>query len=155
MKKASLEGELAAGRSISREIGRDPSTVSYWAHKHASRPLTSRGTRRAPSTTRAASASRSMPPLSSYAIAQRLSPSQSTVRHWLKRYGLRTAARHQRHEIASADAAGRSIAKCFRHGVTRFAARAGGGRRCLACRSAAVAAHRRKVKRVLVQEAGG
>ena len=44
---------------------------------------------------------------------------------------------------------------CVHHGVTSFRRRPGGGYRCAKCRSAAVARRRRKVKRALVEEAGG
>jgi hypothetical protein len=44
---------------------------------------------------------------------------------------------------------------CPHHGVTLFQLRAEGGYRCLKCRSEAVTRRRRKVKRILVEEAGG
>jgi 5-methylcytosine-specific restriction endonuclease McrA len=47
------------------------------------------------------------------------------------------------------------VLRCRRHGVTPFRRRSTGGYRCGKCRSEAVARRRRKVKRVLVNEAGG
>jgi hypothetical protein len=44
--------------------------------------------------------------------------------------------------------------ECPRHGPTTFRLRASGGYRCLKCRAEAVAARRRKVKQILVAEAG-
>ena len=45
--------------------------------------------------------------------------------------------------------------RCKEHGVTRFQIDTRGTYRCLQCRSARVAKRRRKVKRILVEEAGG
>lgn len=138
-----------------RELGKDPSTVAYWVRKHglasahAARHAARGGIQRA------ALVALVDQGLSSYAIAQRLGVSQSTVRHWLKRYGLTTTARYKRHKILSTSSDGTFISTCHRHGATRFLPRDDGGHRCLLCRSAAVVARRRKVKRILVQEVGG
>jgi hypothetical protein len=47
------------------------------------------------------------------------------------------------------------LADCPVHGPTRHIRRKDGGVRCLACRSDAVTARRRRVKALLVAEAGG
>lgn len=45
---------------------------------------------------------------------------------------------------------------CATHGETTFAIRSdGNGRRCLSCRAEAVSRRRRKVKEILIAEAGG
>ena len=89
-------------------------------------------------------------------IAERLGFSQSTVRHWLRRYGLRT------HRARRPDPGGvrgrdpdRKVMTCGRHGETPFWLEARGTYRCLRCRSEAVARRRRKLKEILVADAGG
>ncbi len=96
MERTWLESELAAGRSIeaiARTVGRDPSTVAYWVHKHglvsqhaakhAARgglerevlvPLVERG-------------------LSVQQIAAELGVGGTTVRHWLRQHGLAPCGR--------------------------------------------------------------
>jgi 5-methylcytosine-specific restriction endonuclease McrA len=44
---------------------------------------------------------------------------------------------------------------CPRHGQTTFIRRSAGGYRCASCRSEAVSRRRRRIKAVLVEEAGG
>lgn len=157
-----LESELAAGRSIesiAREVGRDASTVGYWVRKyglqsahvkrHAPRggvernrlePLVDRG-------------------LSIRAIAEDLSVSQATVRHWLARYGLQTARgarRRSRTDSVERLPNGDVMSICPDHGRTRFRERGDGrGWRCLACRAEHVQRRRRRIKEILVREAGG
>ena len=46
-------------------------------------------------------------------------------------------------------------AECSKHGVARHVRRSDGVYRCARCASASVARRRRKVKRILVAEAGG
>jgi len=93
-------------------------------------------------------------------ISAEVSLSKATVRHWLRRCGLRTRnARGRRpHEIArTAKQAGlRTITMtCVRHGETEFLLEGRGYYRCKRCRSEAVVRRRRKVKMILVDEAGG
>jgi hypothetical protein len=79
--------------------------------------------------------------------------SNATVRHWLKEFGLRTVWAERRR--ASNDHQEKSLLSCPRHGLTTFRRRSNGGYRCAKCRAEAVARRRRKVKRILVDEAGG
>src|SRR4051812_23838272 len=84
-------------------------------------------------------------------IAARCGVSHTTVRRWLGRHGLATV-RARRLRAPTAD----GVLVCPRHGLTRFSIRSdGGGRRCLKCRSDAVSRRRRRVKQILVEEAGG
>jgi transposase-like protein len=87
-------------------------------------------------------------------IAERLGVGATTVRHWLRRYGLKTArARPAAGELADLPVV---IRECRRHGYTAWARAGTGGRyRCKRCRSDAVTARRRRVKRALIEEAGG
>jgi hypothetical protein len=93
-------------------------------------------------------------------IARAVGRSQGTVRHWMVKYGLKTAnARHR-----SRRAVGRvskesglliTTMVCTHHGETDFFLEGRGYYRCRRCRSEAVVRHRRKVKAILVREAGG
>jgi hypothetical protein len=90
--------------------------------------------------------------LSIEAIARELGVSYATVQHWLKKHELKTrrAARGR-----SADA--RTVEReCPVHGWTTFVKySATDHHRCEQCRKDRVVARRRKVKALLVEEAGG
>lgn len=151
-----LRERLEAGRSIesvAREAERHPSTVAYWAQRHGLASV--HAPRHA---ARGGVAREQLLPLlaeglTTRQLAERLSVSQTTVRHWLKRYGLETAGARRVSPRPLAD--GAAVGTCKRHGETAFARRRDGGWRCLACRSEAVTQRRRRVKAILVAEAGG
>jgi hypothetical protein len=87
-------------------------------------------------------------------IAAELDRSTATVRHWLKRHGLKTT----RGELTRRDGstAIEVIRDCPRHGWTRF--RKVGTQthyRCAQCVIDAVANARHRIRRTLVDEAGG
>ena len=90
-------------------------------------------------------------------MALELRCSSTTVRHWLRRYELRTAAGKARAEARSANAASTEavIRDCRHHGETEFVLEGRGYYRCRKCRSEGVAEHRRRLKQALVAEAGG
>lgn len=90
--------------------------------------------------------------LSIRAIAQRLDVSYATVQHWLRKHGLKTRRAAQ---PRSADA--RTVEReCPVHGLTAFVKySATDHHRCEQCRKDRVVARRRKVKALLVEEAGG
>lgn len=154
-----LESQLGLGRSIeslASEVGKHPSTVAYWVTKHGLRSEhadrhAARGGIERDVLERHVAEGRS-----SHQIARELGLSQATVRHWLKRHGLKTqsAARLANRSLSTPEADG-VMAECIHHGMTRHGRRGDGGIRCLACRSEAVAARRRRVKATLVAEAGG
>jgi len=77
--------------------------------------------------------------------------SPKTVAKWLRHYGLQTERSRRRH-VAVAD---RAVLRCAVHGPTEFIRRGDSGWRCLRCRSEAVTLRRRRVKEILVAEAGG
>jgi transposase-like protein len=154
-----LERYLRQGLSLAKIgalTGRDPSTVGYWVKRHGlaavhrDRHAPKGGVNRetlarlvdAGNTTRQ--------------IADRLGFSQSTVRHWLRRYELRT---HRARQPDSNGTRGkdpdRKVMTCARHGDTLFWLETRGTYRCLRCRSEAVARRRRKLKEILVADAGG
>ena len=82
------------------------------------------------------------------ALAERFDRSPTTVRHWLKRYGLVTCGHTGRRR---ADA---HHGHCIHHGSAVFVI-SGGRMVCGRCRVEAVSAWRRRAKRTLVAEAGG
>jgi transposase-like protein len=155
MDKAWLEAQLAAGESIesiAREVGRHPSTVSYWARKHGL--TSSHADRHAPrgAPDRLLLAGLVDDGLTTRQIAARLGCSQATVRHWLREYGLRT--RRAREPLAN-DAL-EVQRTCPTHGITTFVRYGPNDHlRCLLCRRARVSARRRRIKQILVDEAGG
>lgn len=92
-------------------------------------------------------------------MAMELDRSYSCVRYWLTAFGISTVrARKPRVELARAarrEGRSRFIADCSRHGRTEFIVFAGDRSRCARCNVEAVTSRRRRVKRILVEEAGG
>lgn len=150
-----LKQQLAAGRSyeeIARTIGRHASTVSYWARRHglSSTHVPAHAARGA--IDRGLLSELVDQGLSVREIATKLDRSGTTVRHWLRVYGLET-----RHTLASKlKEANEQVAvlPCPQHGKTRWR-RDSRGWRCVRCRSEAVIRRRKRVKEILVREAGG
>src|SRR5829696_1842486 len=159
MDAAVLERYLRDGltlEKIGELTGRDPSTVSYWLKRHGLAAV--HRDRHAPKggVDEQTLASLVGEGLTTREIAQRLGFSQSTVRYWLKRHRLRTLRARRK------DSAGvrgvhppRMAMDCVRHGTTEFWLDNRGIYRCLRCRSEAVARRRRRLKEVLVSDAGG
>lgn len=79
------------------------------------------------------------------------------MRHWLNKFGLRVEGGRRRALSKQARRTGRKYAvlRCKHHGATRFVLEGRGFFRCLRCRRERVAEWRRRVKRRLVEEAGG
>jgi transposase-like protein len=152
-----LEAQLTAGRSIesiAREVGKHPSTVGYWLKKHglSSRYAELHGPRGALARDRLAALVEEG--LSISEMGEAVGRSDTTVRYWLRAHGLRTV----RAALAPApgDGAREVERECRIHGRTTWALSGSGDRyRCKQCRSAAVTARRRRVKRLLIEEAGG
>jgi len=91
-------------------------------------------------------------------IAEATGSSQTSVRYWIRRYELPKPISVRRAEYQRAVREGRSSYRgtCARHGLTEFAIVGTERRgRCKRCRAEAVARRRRKVKAILVAEAGG
>jgi transposase len=91
------------------------------------------------------------------AIAACLSVTPRTVRKWLLRLDLQTERTRRIRAGRKARASGRRVVllNCKHHGATEFLLEGRGAFRCLQCRRAAVARRRRRVKQILVDEAGG
>jgi len=91
-------------------------------------------------------------------IAVRAGVTRWTVCRQLREHGLTTVESplHGSDTASSRSALERVTRRCALHGETTFAHRSdGGGWRCLRCRAEAVSRRRRKVKEILVAEAGG
>jgi transposase len=158
-----LQQHLDEGLSladIGKRLGRHEATVSYWLKKHGlvaahREKHTARGgldRRRLEELVEAG--------MSIAQIAEAVDRSKPTVRHWLRRYGLRTRnGRGAKRSPESARAREQGLVevtmRCARHAETRFVIDIRGYYRCCACRSEAVSRRRRRVKQLLVAEAGG
>ena len=124
-----LETQLAAGRSIesiSREVGKHPSTVGHSVTKyglasvHAARHA-AKGPPDRDVVAELVDEGRTV-----QQIAERLGVGATTVRHWLRRYGLKTArARPAAGELADQPVVSR---ECRWHGYTAWARAGDGGR---------------------------
>lgn len=163
MDRASLEQLLGQGLSLA-EIGRrfdlHEATVSYWVRKHGLGAVhrerhTARG-----KLTRPQLESLVEREMSIAEIAASVGRSKGTVRYWLTHYGLKTLAQQGRfaeRSTRAAKAAGKAtvMRRCRRHGVTEFWLEGRGYYRCKRCRMDRVSERRRKMKLILVAEAGG
>ncbi|HSZ06552.1 MAG TPA: helix-turn-helix domain-containing protein [Solirubrobacteraceae bacterium] len=163
MDRASLEQLLGQGLSlaeIGRRLDRHEATVSYWVKKHGLEAAN-----RDKHTARGGIARERLEvlieaDLSVAQIAEAVGRSKATVRHWLIRYGMKTRRGPGRRPAGQAQAAEQAglatvTMTCARHGNTGFCLNTRGYYRCKRCRSEAVARRRRKMKTILVEEAGG
>src|SRR5271170_2989643 len=163
MDRELLSDLLAAGFSleaIGERVGRHPSTVGYWVDYHGL--VATHRDRHAPKggIAREVLLAHVEAGHSIADIAAAVRCSKGTVRHWLRRYGLRTQnapGRPPAPEVVVAKAQRQRVVEmsCPRHGLTTFALDGRGYFRCRRCRAAAVTRRRRKVKAILVAEAGG
>jgi transposase len=160
MDRESLERLLAQGLSL-EEIGRrfrkHPSTISYWLkkyglkavhrEKHAARGGIPR--ERLEGLVELGRTHREM--------AAELGVSLGTVQYWVTRFGLRGAAGGRRAKRRNARESGRLVIQddCTRHGWTDFFLEGRGFYRCKRCRQERVVARRKRLKEILVAEAGG
>jgi transposase-like protein len=157
MDRQQLKRYLDEGLSL-RQIGKladlDHSTVAYWVAKHG---LTANGARRAShggldkeSLERLIEDGATM-----REMADALEVSPSTIQYWLKKLGLRTKNGVGRRPGVEGRTLPVTTATCPRHGETPYVLQGHGGYRCKRCRTEAVARRRRRIKEVLVKEAGG
>jgi transposase-like protein len=160
MDKNALQLLLAQGVSveqIGRRFGRHPSTVSYWMRKHGLEAPNRAKHAGKGGVDRDELADLVARRLTIRQIAGELDRSTATVRHWLRRYGLSTAATARSRDTRAGRDHGESslVRVCARHGRTTFLIEGRGHYRCKLCRSEQVAQHRRRLKQLLVAEAGG
>jgi hypothetical protein len=161
MTKEELEEYLSEGLSleqIGKRVGRNPSTISYHLKKHGLKPVNQgKHAARGPIPelvlrTTAASG------ISVRAMARKLDRSPSTVRHWLRRYGIEVhGIKGNRAKAVAARARGETVVvlRCRHHGETDFYVSPDGTYKCKRCRTENVAKWRRNAKDDLVREAGG
>ena len=160
MEKEFLEDCLAKGLSlekIGRLVERDPSTVSYWLKKHGLEAVGRE--RHSPKQTLDPEVVRQMIERGATIreVCDELGAGYSSVRYWVKKLGLNTEHMDRLKETREALESGARKARlyCPKHGRTTFYKRPDSGFRCARCNTEAVAARRRKVKSILVEEAGG
>lgn len=163
MDKESLLLLLAQGVSVERiakRFGKNPSTISYWMGKYGlqapnrEKYLAKGGIQRERLEELVDAG------MTIAEIAGEVGLSKGTVRYWMRRYGLRTINARGRRPGAQASASKQEglltvAMKCPHHGETDFILEGRGRYRCRRCRVDAVARRRRKVKGILVEEAGG
>ncbi len=163
MDKRSLKLLLDRGVSveaIARRFDRHPSTVSYWMRKYGlvspyrEKHAAKGGIERDQLETLIAEG------MTIGQIAEVVRRSKTTVRHWMRRYGLRTrnamGARPAALVRAAKEAGLLTVTMtCARHGEAEFQLEGRGYYRCKRCRSESVVRHRQKMKLTLVHEAGG
>jgi transposase len=163
MDRPLLERFLGQGLSlaeIGKRVGLHEATVGYWVRKHGLEPA-SRGKY-------AARGGMAREPLEALVdegmsiaqVAAASGRSKGTVRHWLTRYGLRTKGgrgARSREGAREAREAGLPMAtlSCPHHGESSHVREPRGYYRCRQCRQEAVVRRRRKVKAILLREAGG
>jgi transposase len=163
MDRASLEHMLGRGlsvREIARRFGLHESTVGRWVEKHGLEAVPGRkqvalGALEQGDLERLVASGATIAE-----IAETVDRSKATVRHWLRRFGLKTQNGRGRRAKKSALVGKRAglvevRMRCAQHGETEFRLDGRGYYRCKRCRSNAVARRRRKVKATLVAEAGG
>lgn len=163
MDRTVLEEMLGDGRSlaeIGRHVDRHESTVAYWVEKYGLRANgherhAARGGVSREQLTALVDAGMSISQ-----IAADVDRSKASVRHWLRRYGLRThgsiGSRPRSLALAAREAGvTETVLNCRRHGETTHVREQRGYFRCRRCRQEAVVRRRRRVKLILVEEAGG
>jgi transposase len=157
MKREEVERYLAEGLSleqIGKRIGRDPSTVGYWVKKHGLSAVN-----RDKHLAKGAVDAGELRDLVDAGFTQReiataFGVGQATVRYWLTRLGLQTLSAQSR-TAPERTWLPEITRRCPTHGLTTYV-RSGSQRyRCKRCRQEAVVKRRRKVKELLIQEAGG
>jgi transposase len=162
MKKEDLERYLAEGLSleqIGERVGLTKSTVSYHLRKHGLKPVNLGRAANKGGLRRDALSAMVSQNLTLTEMALEVDRSKSTVRYWLKKYGLwPLSAGKKRAQVQLAREQGVRTLQldCDRHGGrTEFIIENSGRARCLKCRREAVIQWRRRAKLRLVAEAGG
>lgn len=159
MEKRFLELCLEAGLSlpaIGRLTGKLPGTVGYWVKKHGLEANGSAKFSQRGPIDRAVLEEMIDAGLTLREMADRLGTNIKRVHYWVQKHGLKTTGGKRIVAIRLARAEGRSevMLECPTHGATPFwLGRT--GVRCRQCNADGVAKRRRRVKEILVEEAGG
>lgn len=163
MEKESLELLLGQGLSvekIAKRFGKAPQTISYWMDKYGLEAVNREKYAAKGGIDQDRLAALVAAGMTIAEIAAEVGLSKTAVRHWLRRYGLKTAHRTGRRaagetRVASGEAPRIVTLECRHHGQTEFVREGRGYYRCRRCRIESVARRRRKLKVMLVAEAGG
>jgi transposase len=163
MDRESLELLLSQGLSVEKiaeRFGKAPQTISYWMAKYGLEAVNrqkhaARGGIDQERLTELVAAGMTIAE-----IAAEVDLSKTAVRHWLRRYGLKTANSRGRRPAGetrvATDGSPRIVMlECRHHGPTEFVLEGRGYYRCRQCRIERVALRRRRLKVLLVAEAGG
>jgi transposase-like protein len=147
-----LEGG-ASIEAIAREVGRHPSSVAYWVHKHGLSSM--HAARHAPrgGIERDLLIELTGEGLSIRAIADRLAVSYATVRHWLRKHGLETRRATRLKGVDPSPS--EPLLLCPEHGIGPHVRGSDGYLRCRRCRADSVIRRRARVRATLIAEAGG
>lgn len=163
MDKDSLRLFLAQGLSIeqiAKRFGKNPSTISYWMKKHGLESPNREKHAAKGGIERERLGELVDSGLTIAQIAETVGVSKTTVRYWLRNYGLRTKNKvgpRLGEPARAAKDAGLAEQRfvCTTHGETAYIIEGRGYYRCKRCRSDQIVRHRRKMKDLLVAEAGG
>jgi transposase len=163
MDRVALQQLLDEGLSlaeIGRRLARHESTVAHWVKRHGLEAVGHEQHAPKGSLTLAQLVPLVEAGLSIADIAEGVGRSKASVRHWLGKHGLRTvraAGARPREVSRPVREAGLREAKlsCRRHGATDHVRDGRGYLRCRKCRAEAVVRRRRRVKTILIAEAGG
>jgi hypothetical protein len=158
--KDALESLLNEGLTLAQmaqRLGRAKTTVSYWMDFHELEPLNRRTHARPRNIDRERLESLVEAGQTVAQMAVELGITPLTVRRRLVRYGLRTEATRRMLRAREAEKAGLDTLtmSCPEHGETEFILEGRGYFRCKQCRMDRVARRRRRVKEILVADAGG
>ncbi len=154
--RALLERLLEDGLSlaeIGRRVGRHESTVAYWMAQHG---LEANGRERHAAKgviDRERLEELVNEGLSTAQIAGVVGRAPTTIRIRLREYGLQTRWAERRQAFKEGRRELTLVCPC--HGLTTFRLRRNAGYRCAKCNTDAVSKRRRRVKQILVAEAGG
>jgi DNA-binding CsgD family transcriptional regulator len=155
-----LESLLSEGLTLAemaKRLGKAKTTVSYWMDFHRLEPL-NRATHARPRNIDRERLERLVEAGQTVAqMAVELGITAVTVRRRLVRYGLKTEATRRMLRAREAEKAGLDTLtmSCPEHGETEFILEGRGYFRCKQCRMGRVARRRRRVKEILVADAGG
>lgn len=136
-------------------VNRDRSTVGYWVKKHG---LTANGKEKHAARgglRREQLESLVERGLTTRVMAESLGVSQSTVRHWMVKFDLRTKRHRANRHVGQNRKPPLIVDRCPHHGETEFVLEGRGAYRCKRCRSDAVSRWRQRIKKVLIADAGG
>ncbi len=163
MEKQSLVELLGQGLSIEKigkRYGKHPSTIWYWMQRYGLEAPNRRKHGARGGVERDLLERLVAQGMSIADISASLERSKGTVRYWLRKYGLKTTTEREARLdgiVRPARALGRQDVTmvCSQHGETEFVLEGRGYYRCKLCRSEAVVRRRRRMKAILVSDAGG